>query len=126
MTKVYDLSDPAHPQKIRDFGLAGQEPGTSGAVPTELHGMISTGPKGNRIYFGYGTNKGGIMQIVDREKLINGAKEPTEDNLRVPEIGRMEMSAYNGAHTTFRCWAWRCGIREGQEWREARHRDDRR
>src|SRR5215467_5304826 len=38
MTQVYDLSDPAHPVKIRDFGLPGQEPGSSGAVPTELHG----------------------------------------------------------------------------------------
>ena len=43
MTQVYDLSDPAHPQKIRDFGLPGQEPGSTGAVPTELHGPISTG-----------------------------------------------------------------------------------
>ena len=34
MTQIYDLSDPAHPQKIRDFGLPGQEPGSAGAVPT--------------------------------------------------------------------------------------------
>ena len=77
MTQIYDLSDPAHPQKIRDFGLPGQEPGSTGAVPTELHGPISTGPSGNRVYFGYGTNKGGFLQIVDREKLLNGPKEPT-------------------------------------------------
>ena len=38
MTEVYDLSDPAHPVKIRDFGLPGQEPGATGLVPTELHG----------------------------------------------------------------------------------------
>src|SRR5258705_6333031 len=101
MTQIYDLSDPAHPQKIRDFGLPGQEPGSTGAVPTELHGPISTGPSGNRVYFGYGTNKGGFLQIVDREKLLNGPKEPTPDNLRLPEISRMPMSAMNGAHTTF-------------------------
>jgi hypothetical protein len=101
MTQIYDLSDPAHPQKIRDFGLPGQEPGSTGAVPTELHGPISTGPSGNRVYFGYGTNKGGFLQIVDREKLLNGPKEPTADNLRLPEISRMPMSAFNGAHTTF-------------------------
>jgi len=101
MTQVYDLSDPAHPVKIRDFGLPGQEPGATGAVPTEVHGPISTGPKGNRVYFGYGTNKGGVMQIVDREKLLNGPKEPTPDNLRAPEISRMLMSSWNGAHTTF-------------------------
>src|SRR6201999_2299673 len=84
MTEVYDLSDPAKPVKIREFGLPGQEPGSTGRVPTELHGMISTGPSSNRVYFGYGTNKGGILQIVDRSKLINGPKEPTPDNLRFP------------------------------------------
>jgi hypothetical protein len=101
MTQVYDLSDPAHPTKIRDFGLPGQEPGATGTVPTELHGPISTGPEGNRVYFGYGTNKGGILQIVDRVKLLNGAKEPTPENLRYPEIGRLELSPIVGAHTTF-------------------------
>ena len=101
MTQVYDLSDPAHPVKIRDFGLPGQEPGATGAVPTELHGPISTGPQGNRVYFGYGTNKGGVLQIVDREKLLKGPKEPTPDNLRYPEVSKLMMSAWNGAHTTF-------------------------
>jgi hypothetical protein len=101
MTQVYDLSDPAHPVKIRDFGLSGQQPGATGAVPTELHGPISTGPRGNRVYFGYGTNKGGILQIVDREKLLKGPAAPTDENLRYPEVGRLLMSAWNGAHTTF-------------------------
>jgi hypothetical protein len=101
MTLVYDLSDPAHPIKIREFGLPGQEPGSTGNVPTDLHGPISTGPAGNRIYFGYGTNKGGMLQIVDRDKLLNGPKEPTPENLRYPEVGRLVMSPFNGAHTTF-------------------------
>ncbi len=101
MTQVYDLSDPAHPVHIRDFGLPGQEPGATGAVPTELHGPISTGPDGNRVYFGYGTDKGGILQIVDRDKLLHGPAAPTPENLRYPEIGRLVMSASNGAHTTF-------------------------
>src|SRR6516164_1197875 len=101
MTEVYDLSDPAKPIKIREFGLPGQEPGSSGRVPTELHGMISTGPSGNRVYFGYGTNKSGILQIVDRDKLINGPKAPTPENLLFPVIGEMEMSPLNGAHTTY-------------------------
>jgi hypothetical protein len=101
MTQVYDLSDPAKPVHIRDFGIPGQEPGSSGSVPTELHGGISTGPRGNRIYFGYGTNKGGILQIVDREKLLKGPKEPTPDNLRAPVIGELQMSPLVGAHTVF-------------------------
>lgn len=101
MTQVYDLSDPAKPVHIRDFGLPGQEPGSAGSVPTELHGMISSGPQGNRIYVGYGTNKGGVLQIIDREKLIKGPKEPTPDNLRAPVIGELQMSPLVGAHTTF-------------------------
>jgi hypothetical protein len=100
MTEVYDLSDPAKPTKIRDFGLPGQEPGSTGPVPTELHGPISLGPQGNRIYFGYGTNKSGILQIVDREKLLNGPKEPTPENLRYPEVSRLELAPFAGAHTT--------------------------
>ena len=70
-------------------------------VPMTLHGMMSTGPKGNRIYFGYGTNQGGILQIVDRDKLINGPKEPTPENLRYPEVSRFNMMPNNGAHTVF-------------------------
>jgi hypothetical protein len=101
MTEVYDLSDPAKPVKIRDFGLPGQEPGAAGRAPTRLHGAISTGPKGNRVYFAYGTNEGGILQIVDRAKLLNGPKEPTEANLLYPQVGRLDMSPLTGAHTTF-------------------------
>jgi len=101
MTQVFDLSDPSKPVHIRDFGLVGQEPGSAGAVPTELHGAISTGPQGNRVYFGYGTNKGGVLQIVDREKLLNGPKEPTAENLRYPVVGQLDMLPFNGAHTVF-------------------------
>jgi hypothetical protein len=101
MTSIYDLSDPAKPVHIRDFGLPGQEPGSTGNVPADLHGPISTGPNGNRVYFGYGTNKGGVLQIIDRDKLLNGPKEPTAENLRYPVIGELNMMPFNGAHTTF-------------------------
>ena len=101
MTQIYDLSDPAHPVKIRDFGLPGQEPGSTGTVPPELHGPNSTGTQASRVYFGYGTNKAGFLQIVDRDKLINGPKEPTAENLRLPEISRKPLSGCNGAHTSF-------------------------
>jgi hypothetical protein len=99
MTQIFDLSDPAHPVFVRNFGLPGQEPGASGPVPSELHGPISTGAKGNRVYFGYGTNKSGILQIVDRDKLLSGPREPTAANLRAPEVGRFTLSSMNGAHT---------------------------
>jgi hypothetical protein len=101
MTQVYDLSDPAKPRFIRNFGLNGQQPGATGDVPVELHGPISTGSAGNRIYFGYGTNKDGMVQIVDRRKLIEGPPEPTAANLAYPEVGRLVLPPNVGAHTSF-------------------------
>jgi hypothetical protein len=101
MTQVFDLSDPAKPVFIRNFGLPGQEPGGTGKVPISLHGAISTGPKGNRIYFGHGTNANGVLQIVDREKLLNGPKEPTVENLLHPQVARVDLMPGSGAHTTF-------------------------
>jgi hypothetical protein len=101
MAQIYDLSDPAKPVHIRDFGLPGQEPGATGTIPADMHGPISTGLTGNRVYFGYGTDKGGVLQIVDRDKLLNGPKELTPENLRYPEISRLELAGWYGAHTTF-------------------------
>jgi hypothetical protein len=101
--KIYDLSDPTKPRYIRDFGLVGQEPGSKlEPVPQSLHGPIRLG---NRVYFGYGSSSAGTMQIVDREKLLNGnpaAKDPfapTPENLRYPEISRLELYPNTGAHT---------------------------
>jgi hypothetical protein len=101
MTQIYDLADPAHPVFIRDFGLPGQQPGATGPVPTELHGPISLGPSGNRVYFGYGTARAGIVQIVDRAKLLNGPREPTDANLLYPQIARVDLPPDAGAHTAF-------------------------
>ena len=42
-----------------------------------------------------------MLQILDREKLLNGPKEPTPDNLRDPVIGELQMSPLVGAHTVF-------------------------
>ena len=100
MTKIYDLSDPAKPVFVRDFGLAGQEPGSNGAapVPPGAHGPIVVG---NRVYFAYGTSTDGILQIVDRQKLLTGPKEPTPANLNAPEISRLYMSPNWGGHTAF-------------------------
>jgi len=101
MTKIYDLGDPPRPVFIRDFGLAGQQPGASGPVPTELHGPISLGPQGNRVYFSYGTARAGVVQIVDREKLLRGPREPTDANLLYPQIARIDLPPDAGAHTAF-------------------------
>jgi hypothetical protein len=101
MMQVYDLSDPATPVLIRNFGVPGQEPGTTGTRSRfSMHGGISNGPKGNRFYLGYGTVNNGLIQILDRDKLINGPKEPTPENLRYPVVAQVEAPPYWGAHTT--------------------------
>jgi hypothetical protein len=103
MTKIYDLGDPTKPVFIRDFGLPGQQPGSTGTPPGDngLHGAVSTGPKGNRVYFAYGYVQLGVVQIVDREKLLKGPTEPTEANLLYPQISRMDLPPNVGAHNVF-------------------------
>jgi hypothetical protein len=98
MTKIYDLGDPAKPRLIRDFGLAGQEPGSTGEAPEGVHGPIALG---ERVYFAYGTGAKGILQIVDRKKLLEGPPVPTRENLDAPEIGRLVMNPDWGGHTSF-------------------------
>jgi hypothetical protein len=100
MTKIYDLGDPTKPVFIRDFGLAGQEPGSAGPVPVAqgVHGPIVLG---NRLYFAHGTSRDGLLQIVDRQKLLAGPRAPTAANLSAPEISRLWMSPNWGAHTAF-------------------------
>ena len=50
---------------------------------------------GNRVYFGYGTLLGGVIQIVDREKLLKGNPAssdpfaPTPENLLYPQVSRL-------------------------------------
>jgi hypothetical protein len=101
MTQVYDLSDPSKPVLIRNFGVAGQEPGATGKPPVfALHGAISTGAQRNRVYFGYGTVSLGLIQIIDRDKLVNGPREATPANLNSPVIAQVQLPPYLGAHTT--------------------------
>ena len=100
MTKIYDLSDPARPVFIRDFGLAGQEPGSTGPIPV-AHGVHGPIVLGNRVYFAYGTSGEGMLQIVDRQKLLTGPREPTAANLNAPEVSRLHLSPNWGGHTTF-------------------------
>ena len=58
MTKIYDLSDPAKPSFVRDFGLPGQQPGsTVMPIPTEPRTDL-LGPR-EIGYFGYGTSRAG-------------------------------------------------------------------
>src|SRR5438309_5647947 len=100
MTKIYDLSDPTKPVFVRDFGLAGQEPGSTGPVtiPQGVHGPIVAG---NRRYFAYRTSADRALPLVRRRTLLSGPKEPTPANLNAPEISRLYMSPNWGGHTAF-------------------------
>ena len=78
--KIYDLSDPRHPQYIRDFGLVGQQPDADVATaksctlapgpncyegnknpPSGVHGPISMGTAVNRVYMPYGVGANGVI-----------------------------------------------------------------
>jgi hypothetical protein len=99
---IYDLSNPAKPVFIRSFGLPGQEPGSAvPQPPVGLHGLISAGPKGNRVYFANGNTGNGILEIVDREKLLNGPKVPTDENLRYPVVATLNLPPDIGVQTAF-------------------------
>ena len=91
-----------HPRFVRNFALAGSEPGaTEIEEPPLLHGPISTGSIGNRVYFAYGSGDHGVLQIVDRKKLLTGPADPTSANLLYPQITRMDLPPSLGAHTAF-------------------------
>ena len=128
---VFDLSNPSNPVFLRDWALDGQQPG-GGPPPhfttvPSIHGPISTGPNAttnpiygtgatlDRVYFAYGTGSTGVMQIVDRTKLLpppwgtgvtcgSAASSllPTPcTDFKTAELGRWIMNPDNGAHTSF-------------------------
>ena len=106
--KIYDLSDPAKPKYIRDFGLLGQQPGATShegvAAATGIHGPISAGVDKNRVYAAYGTGSNGVIQILDRQKLLTAFEnplKPTTEEMLAPQIGFIAMSPDQGAHTVF-------------------------
>ena len=140
---IFDLSNPASPVFLRDWALDGQQPGGTipphfTAVPS-IHGPISTGRSSaaplapafaapnpidgtgatlDRVYFAYGTGSNGVMQVVDRTKLLpppwgTGIKcgsaassltppacNAATGDFKTAEIGRLIMNPDNGAHTS--------------------------
>lgn len=101
--QIYDLSSPERPRHVRDFGLDGWQPGSTGS---EISGLHQPFVFGNRVYLGYGASSEGVIQILDRDKLINGNPSvadrftPTGRNFIYPQIARLDMPIYYGAHTT--------------------------
>ena len=119
--KIYNLHDPANPEYIRDFGLVGQQPTAdptaTGYVqegpntpPSGIHGPISAGVEKNRVYMAYGVGASGVLQIIDREKLLNGcavragcAVSPTQAEILAPQKGWFTLPGFalQGGHTSF-------------------------
>jgi hypothetical protein len=102
--QAFDLSDPAHPRHIRDFALPGMQPG--GTRGTEGGtGIHEATVLGDRIYLAYGTNQNGAIQILDRDKFLHGNPAvadpfaPTDANLLYPQISRLDMPTFWGAHS---------------------------
>jgi len=117
--KIYNLHDPAHPEYIRDFGFVGQQPNVGTTVeglvtpPTGIHGPISASTEKNRVYMAYGVGGNGVVQIVDREKLLKGctlsgaspncATSPTEAEMLAPQKGFFSLPGLTlqGGHSSF-------------------------
>ena len=67
------------------------------------------GTQVNRVYLPYGVGQDGVIQIVDRQKLLIGctiptaspncAKSPTQADLLYPQIGFVAMNPENGGHS---------------------------
>jgi len=101
--------------------LPGAEPtaAATSPVPTSLHGPISTfehprvGTRlargataddaiGNRVYLAWGVGDDGILQILDRKKLLAMTADPdkpTPEQLVEPQVGILYMSPDQGGHT---------------------------
>jgi hypothetical protein len=129
---IVDWKNPtAAPNYIRTFGLVGGQPGSTGPIATSLHGPISAHEHpfaanrlargataddiiGNRVYAAWGVGDDGVLQILDRKKLLpaayggtwvpatpDSADAPTEQELIDPLAGILYMSPDQGGHTSF-------------------------
>ena len=104
ITKIFDLSDPYQPKFIRDWGLVGQEPGsTVTPIPPTIHmAIIHTDPKyGTRLYGGYATSDG-ACQVADVAKMIDPAHiAPTADSILYAQLGYLRLAKEFGCHSFF-------------------------
>jgi hypothetical protein len=123
---IYDWKTPAAPIYLRTFGLPNAQPSGTGPVPPSLHGAISAQNHpnaagklargataddviGNRIYLAYGVGDDGVLQIVDRKKLLpfpygtwsGDADNPTNAQLESAQTSIFYMSPDQGGHTSF-------------------------
>ncbi len=108
--KIYDLSDPAKPPS--PFPRLWSARTSSQTRPSP--GIVVAGHRDSRHDFGwdcqesglwaYGTGANGVIQILDRKKLLTAfenPKKPTTEEMLAPQVGYLTMSPDQGAHTTF-------------------------
>jgi hypothetical protein len=126
---IVDWKTPSTPIYLRTHGLPGGQPAPngSGPLPPTLHGAISahehpnaTGKLarsatsddviGNRIYLAWGVGDYGVLQVLDRKKLLpvaNGGTfigdpdKPTNAELESAQTSILYMSPDQGGHTSF-------------------------
>ena len=127
---IFDWSVPSKPQYLRTHGLPGGQPSATGPIPPSLHGPIGTfehpqrtqplaraaGPDdvvGNRLYLAYGVGDDGVLQVLDRKKLLpppfgtwtgskpDSADDPTNAELEVAQASILYMSPDQGGHSSF-------------------------
>jgi hypothetical protein len=123
---IVDWGNPSSPVYLRTHGLPGGQPSGTGPVPPSLHGPISAHEHpnaagalargatsddviGNRLYLAYGVGDDGVLQVLDRKKLlpfphgtwIGNADDPTNAELESPQASILYMSPDQGGHTSF-------------------------
>jgi hypothetical protein len=115
-----------YPKYIRTYGPVGAQPDGTGTAPNSLHGAISTvehpqfgmalarasGPDdmvGNRVYAAWGVGDDGLLQVIDRKKLLPPAyggtwvgdpDRPTVADLEGAQTSFFLMSPDQGGHTS--------------------------
>jgi hypothetical protein len=122
---IVDWSNPASPIYLRTHGLQGAQPSGTGPVPPSLHGAISAHehPMGNqmvargstsadlisnRVYGAWGVGDDGVLQVLDRTKLLpppygtfsGDPDDPTNAQLEAPQTSILYMSPDQGGHTS--------------------------
>jgi hypothetical protein len=125
---IVDWKNPASPIILRTHGLPGGQPSPngSGPVPTSLHGAISAHEHpnaagkltrgatdddviGNRVYTAWGVGGDGVLQILDRKKLLppshggtftGNPDNPTNAELESAQTSILYMSPDQGGHTS--------------------------
>jgi hypothetical protein len=122
---IYDWKTPASPIYLRTHGLPGAQPGGTGPVPPSLHGAISAQGHpnaagklargataddviGNRVYSAWGVGDDGVLQVLDRKKLLpfpygtwsGDADNPTNAQLESAQTSIFYMSPDQGGHTS--------------------------